>query len=139
MHTMLLALLSDGSWPHSPINDEITLIKSLLAYGILAGILLYPLIRGVMLYRDEGSLTSFIPFLCMVVVCGGIWAWFGHFATHGGFFLWPIFVALVVLILVIIRATYQERQAREHAEELKEFPEPPNTGGPASKSDFKDW
>lgn len=123
----------------TPLLHELRAVKAVFTYTGLAFVLVFPLIRGGLEYQETGSLLAFFPFLAVVAIFGGVWAWFGHFATHGGFLLWPILIGLVVLVLQLARAFDLDRKAREHAEEMKEFPEPPKTGGPAERKDFKDW
>jgi len=120
-------------------NGQFAFIKGLFAYGIIGFLLLYPLIHGVINYRDYGDVTAFFPVLMVLVLFGGIWAWFGYFGDHGGLLLWPLVVAFVVAALGIVRAVIVDRQNRERADELKQFPAPPKTGGPSSPNDFEDW
>jgi hypothetical protein len=124
------------------LNDRNVLhyAKAVIAYGFLGGLALFFLWRGVREFRNEGEWTAFFPVLIVAVILGGGWSWVHYFAGHGAFLIWPIVVAVAVLALALLRAVVVDRQNRERAEELREMPPPPDTGGgPAKKSDFKDW
>src|ERR1022692_3543939 len=110
-----------------------------IIYGSLAVLVVYLLWRAINEFRDCGEWTAFFPLLTLAVLIGGAWSWFRYFGDHGAFLIWPIVVSLVVIALVLVRALVVDRQRRESAEGLREFPAPPGSGGPASKKDFKDW
>ena len=110
-----------------------------IIYGSLAVLVVYLLWRAINEFRDCGEWTAFFPLLTLAVLIGGAWSWFRYFGDHGGFLIWPIVVSLVVIALVLVRALVLDRQQKERAEKMRQFPAPPDLGGPAKKSDFKDW
>ena len=124
------------------LNDRNVLhyAKAVIAYGFLGGLALFLLWRGIREFRNEGEWTAFFPVLIVAVILGGGWSWVHYFTGHGAFLIWPIVVAVAVLALALLRAVVVDRQNRERAEELREMPPPPDTGGgPATRSDFEDW
>jgi hypothetical protein len=91
-------------------------------------------------FRQQGNWSAFIVPLVGVVVYLGFHFWTSYFADHGAFLTWPFVVAAVVVVLFVVRAFDLHIQNQKRIEDLKTMPPPPDTGGgPASKSDFKDW
>ena len=91
-------------------------------------------------YRDTGEFNAFTQTALWVVFFGGAWLWVGYFGEHGALVSWPVGVGVLLAVLFFSRVAALNRQRREQADNLREMPPPPDTGGgPAKKSDFEDW
>ena len=120
-------------------RNSLHFIKILIFYGGFAGFALWVLVRTISGYRNGEGWTVFIPLFLIAFLVFAAKAWFGYFGDHGGFLIWPLVVAAVVIVFLLVRASAVDRQRMERADELRTFPAPPGSGGPASKKDFKDW
>ena len=125
------------NWDHALakfLND----FPSLRLFAIC--VFVYLLWQGAKEFRARGGVTAFFPALIWAVFALGIREWFTYYADNGAFVAWPVAVLVVLLVLGFSRYAVVENARRKDAEELRELPPPHDTGGgPAKKSDFKDW
>ena len=122
-------------------KEQLHLLGQLVIYGPCATIVLWLLVVAVREFRDTGDWTAWIPLLALLVLVGGVWSWFGYFMDHGAFYVWPVIVATVLMVLILVRFLALDRRRKAYGDELrKDFPDPPNKdAGPADVRDFKDW
>ena len=96
--------------------------------------------KNVREYRDTGELNAFTQTAFWLVLFGGAWLWVGYFGDHGAFISWPVGVVRRAAGAARCAGVGSGPSTREQADNLREMPPPPDTGGgPAKKSDFEDW
>jgi len=68
-----------------------------------------------------------------------VWAWFGYFIYHHAVVIWPVIVAGVLAVLVVVRQVAEKLQHDETRKRLTTLPDPPSASGASKPDDFKGW